>query len=87
MSPEVVRRVVQLFQKFHPAESVDYRLSPTEMWLLKLLAEGQSLQGRCRGGSNQHQHSVVSHAAHLSEVTGALENRGAPKALRDRLIQ
>jgi DNA-binding NarL/FixJ family response regulator len=40
MSPEVERRVVQLFQRFHPPESADYHLSPTEMRLLKLLAEG-----------------------------------------------
>jgi DNA-binding NarL/FixJ family response regulator len=40
MSPEVARRVVQLFQKLHPPESADYHLSPTEMRVLRLLAEG-----------------------------------------------
>jgi DNA-binding NarL/FixJ family response regulator len=40
MSPEVARRVVQLFQRFHPPESADYHLTPTEMRLLKLLAVG-----------------------------------------------
>ena len=33
MSPEVARRVVQLFQRFHPPDSADYRLSPTELRL------------------------------------------------------
>ena len=36
MSPEVARRVVLLFQKVRPPESADYRLSPTEIRLLKL---------------------------------------------------
>src|SRR5712691_1199071 len=40
MSPEVARRVVQLFQKFRPPESAEHHLSSTEMRVLRLLAEG-----------------------------------------------
>jgi DNA-binding NarL/FixJ family response regulator len=39
MSPEVARKVVQLFQKFHLPEAADHHLSATEMRLLKLLAK------------------------------------------------
>src|SRR6266550_6520591 len=37
MSPEVARRVVRLFRDFHPPEHAEYRLTPQEMQLLKLL--------------------------------------------------
>jgi DNA-binding NarL/FixJ family response regulator len=40
MSPDVARRVVSLFRKFAPAESADYRLTPQETQILKLLADG-----------------------------------------------
>src|SRR5436853_6476883 len=40
MSPEVARRVVKLFRDFHPPEQAEYRLTPQEMQLLKLLVDG-----------------------------------------------
>ena len=40
MSPEVARRVVRLFRDFHPPEHAEYRLTPQEMQLLKLLVNG-----------------------------------------------
>jgi DNA-binding NarL/FixJ family response regulator len=42
MSPEVAERVVALFKEFRPPEKADYRLTPHELRLLKLLGEGHS---------------------------------------------
>ena len=40
MSPEVARRVIDLFRKFKPREPSDYHLTAQETELLKLLVEG-----------------------------------------------
>src|SRR5215469_7479576 len=42
MSPEIARRVLELFQQFHPPKHVDYHLTPHELRLLKLLVEGHN---------------------------------------------
>jgi DNA-binding NarL/FixJ family response regulator len=44
MSPEVARRVVDLFKRTHPPEPAGERLTPQEIRLLKLLADGHSYQ-------------------------------------------
>jgi DNA-binding NarL/FixJ family response regulator len=42
MSPEVARRVVAIFRDFQPPSRADYCLTPHELRLLKLLAEGHT---------------------------------------------
>lgn len=42
MSPEIARKVVGLFSRFEPPRQADYRLTPHEVRVLKLLAEGES---------------------------------------------
>ena len=42
MSPEVARRVIELFQQFRPPEAVNYHLTPHEIRLLRLLVEGHN---------------------------------------------
>jgi DNA-binding NarL/FixJ family response regulator len=42
MSPEIARRVVELFQKFHPPARVDYELTPHEERILRLLVSGEN---------------------------------------------
>jgi DNA-binding NarL/FixJ family response regulator len=42
MSPEVARRVVNLFQRFRPPQRADYRLTPHEVRLLKMLVQGHN---------------------------------------------
>ncbi len=43
MSPAVARRVMELFRKFRPPESSDYDLSPHELRVLRLMAEGHNM--------------------------------------------
>jgi DNA-binding NarL/FixJ family response regulator len=42
MSPEIASRVIARFQQIRPSEKADYHLTPHEVRLLKLLAEGHS---------------------------------------------
>src|SRR6185369_2100348 len=42
MSPEVASRVISLFKRIRPPERADYRLTPHELRLLKMLVEGHS---------------------------------------------
>jgi DNA-binding NarL/FixJ family response regulator len=44
MSPEVARKVVRLFRKTGPIERLDHNLTPHEIRLLGVLAEGHSYQ-------------------------------------------
>src|SRR5260370_5441220 len=45
MSPEIARKVIALFQRSAPLEKIDRQLTPQEVRLLKLLAQGHSYQG------------------------------------------
>jgi DNA-binding NarL/FixJ family response regulator len=45
MSPEIARRVIGMFREFQPRQALDTTLSPTELRLLRLLADGYSYQG------------------------------------------
>jgi len=42
MSPEVARKVIRMFRDYQPREALDVDLTPTELRLLQLLAEGYS---------------------------------------------
>ena len=44
MSPEVARKVVELFRKTGPVEKLDHNLTPHEIRLLGMLADGHSYQ-------------------------------------------
>jgi DNA-binding NarL/FixJ family response regulator len=44
MSPEVARRVIDLFRKIAPPKNVDYHLTVHETRLLKLLVEGHNFK-------------------------------------------
>jgi DNA-binding NarL/FixJ family response regulator len=87
MSPEVARRVVQLFQRFRPAELSDDRLSSTEMRLLKLLAEGHHY----KTAAAEMEISINTVSYHLRSIYRKLhvhsKSEAVAKALRDRLIQ
>ncbi|MFN7624850.1 MAG: response regulator transcription factor [Acidobacteriota bacterium] len=40
MSPEVARRVVNIFRNWRPPQKEDYNLTPHELRVLKLLVDG-----------------------------------------------
>jgi DNA-binding NarL/FixJ family response regulator len=42
MSPEVARRVIELFRQIKPPKEADYELTPHEVRLLRMLVEGHS---------------------------------------------
>jgi DNA-binding NarL/FixJ family response regulator len=87
MSPEVARRVVQLFQRFHPPESAEYHLSPTELRILKLLAEGHHY----KTAAAELRISINTVSYHMRSIYQKLQvhskSEAVAKALRDRLIR
>jgi DNA-binding NarL/FixJ family response regulator len=48
MSPEIARKVVRLFRELAPARRVEHDLSPQQVRLLALLADGHSYQSAAR---------------------------------------
>jgi len=86
MSPEVARRVLELFQQFHPPENVNYRLTPHELRLLKLLVQGHNYKtAATEVGTTVHAVSF-----HMKNIYEKLEvhskSEAVAKALRDRII-
>jgi len=49
MSPDIARKVVRLFQKIRPPEKTEHALTPQELRILTLLAEGQSYKTAAEG--------------------------------------
>ena len=86
MSPEVARKLVRLFQKTGPPEKIDCRLTPHEVRLLGVLAEGYSYQGAAdhfRVSINTIRDYIRSiyQKLHVHSKTEAVR-----KALRSRII-
>ncbi|HZS05446.1 MAG TPA: response regulator transcription factor [Blastocatellia bacterium] len=87
MSPEVARRVVTLFQQFALPEQADYRLTPHELRLLKLLVEGHNYKtAAARLGV-----TVNTICFHIRGIYEKLQvhskSEAVAKALRERLIK
>jgi DNA-binding NarL/FixJ family response regulator len=86
MSPEVARRVIDLFRDFHPAEKVDYNLTPYELRLLRMLADGHNY----RTAASELNISVNTVSFHMKSVYSKLQvhskSEAVAKAFRDRLI-
>jgi DNA-binding NarL/FixJ family response regulator len=86
MSPEIARRVLEVFQHLHPPVKVDYRLTPHEMRLLKLLVEGHNYKTAAEAvGTTVHAVSF-----HMKNIYEKLEvhskSEAVAKALRDRIV-
>ncbi len=85
MSPEVARRVVQLFRDFRPV-SASYDLTPQERQLLKLLVEGHHKK------TAAHEMGISFHTVsfHLRNIYGKLQvhskSEAVAKALREHLV-
>ena len=87
MSPDVASRVLTLFRRFQPPPEADYRLTPHELRLLKLLAEGHSYKtAAAELGS-----SVNTVAFHMRSIYRKLEvhskSEAVAKALREGLVR
>jgi DNA-binding NarL/FixJ family response regulator len=87
MSPEVALRVIALFREIRPPERADYRLTPHEVRLLELLAQGHTYK------SAAAELGVTAHAVsfHLRSIYDKLQvhskSEAVAKALSNRLIK
>jgi DNA-binding NarL/FixJ family response regulator len=87
MSPEVARRVIELFRRLRPSENADYGLTPHEVRLLQLLAEGHSY----KSAALQLKVTAKTISFHLQKIYGKLhvhsKSEAVSKGLRKRLIK
>ena len=87
MSPEVARRVIDLFRDIRPPARADYHLTPHETRLLKLLVDGHNY----RSAAEQLHVSVNTVSFHMRRVYEKLQvhskSEAVAKALRQRLIR
>lgn len=86
MTPEIARKVVTLFQKIGPPEKLDQQLTPQEVRLLKLLAQGHSYQAI----ADQLHVSINTIREYIRRVYDKLhvhsKSEAVSKALRSRMI-
>lgn len=86
MSPPIAARVVKLFREFRPPEHSDYRLTPQESELLKLLIEGHHKKTAAREMGISF-HTVSFHLKNIYEKLQVHSKTEAViKALRERLV-
>lgn len=87
MSPEVARRVIHLFRDIRPPERADYRLTPHETRLLKLLVDGHSY----KSAASELGVTVKTISFHLQRIYEKLQvhskSEAVAKVLRARIIQ
>jgi DNA-binding NarL/FixJ family response regulator len=87
MSHEVARRVIRLFREIRPPERADYHLTPHELRLLRLLAEGHSY----KTAAVELRVSGKTVSFHLQKIYEKLQvhskSEAVSKALRNRLIK
>ena len=86
MSPTIAARVVNLFRTFRPPEQADYRLTPQEITLLKLLIEGHHKKTAARE-MNISIHTVSFHLKNIYEKLQVhSKTEAVAKALREHLV-
>ena len=87
MSPEVARRVIELFRRFQPLEHAAYHLTPQETRLLNLLAQGHHY----KTAAEKLNISIHTVAFHLRSIYEKLQvhskSEAVGKALREGLIR
>ena len=86
MSPEIARRVVRLFRKYPPPRRTDYDLTPHEMRLLTMLAQGHNY----RTAADELDVSVNTIAFHIKNIYTKMQvhskSEAVARALRDGVI-
>lgn len=86
MSPTIAARVVKLFRKFSPPETANYRLTPQETELLKLLTEGHHKKTAARE-MNISFHTVSFHLKNIyQKLQVHSKTEAVAKALRESLV-
>ena len=86
MSPQIAARVVKLFREFQPPAHADYRLTPQETELLRLLIEGHHKK---TAAAEMHIsfHTVSFHLKNIYEKLQVhSKSEAVAKALREKLV-
>jgi|ERR1041385_5416967 DNA-binding NarL/FixJ family response regulator len=87
MSPEVARRVIDLFREIKPPKEAEYDLTPHELRLLRMLVEGHSY----KTAAAELQVSVNTIKFHLRHIYDKLQvhtkSEAVAKALRHGLTR
>lgn len=87
MSPEVARRVVELFRQFHPPHGAAHQLTAQELRLLRLLGEGHQYKTAAAELAITI-NTVSSHMRHIYEKLHVhSKSEAVAKALRQGLIR
>jgi DNA-binding NarL/FixJ family response regulator len=86
MSPEIARRVMELFRTNPPPKKVDHDLTPHEVRLLKMLVDGHNY----KTAASDLGVSVNTVSFHMRNIYGKLQvhskSEAVAKALKDRLV-
>jgi DNA-binding NarL/FixJ family response regulator len=87
MSPEVASRVIALFREVRPPAHAAHHLTPHEVRLLGLLAEGHGYKTAAAVlGSSVH--TVAFHMKHIyAKLQVHSKSEAVAKALRDRIVR
>ena len=86
MSPEIARRVVQLFREISPPDTADYHLTPHEARILRMMVAGHNYKtaaaelGVTASAINFHLRNIYEKLQVHSKTEAVV------KALRNRLI-
>lgn len=86
ISPSIARRVVKLFREFKPPDSAEYRLTPQETELLRLLTEGHHKKTAAQEMGISF-HTVSFHLRNVYEKLQVhSKSEAVAKALREHLV-
>ncbi len=87
MSPEVARRVVELFREIRPPSQAGYQLTPHEIRILTLLVEGHNY----KTAADELGVSINTIRFHMRSIYEKLQvhskSEAVSKALRSRIIR
>lgn len=87
MSPEVARKVVTMFQRAAPPRQAEHRLSPREMDVLRLLADGHSYK-TAAAALSLSEDTIRFHIRHVYEKLHVhSKSEAVVKALREGLLR
>jgi DNA-binding NarL/FixJ family response regulator len=85
MSPEIARRVVNLFRTIRPPDQSNYSLTPHELRILKLLVDGHSYKSAAAEMGTAF-HTIAFHVQNIyQKLQVHSKSEAVAKALRTRL--